>query len=361
MRPHHLIILLYDSVTNSVFESQVLKPYAALVRSGLYTSMTIISYENRDFFTKHQVQECTESIINAHDIPINVHFLERPSFFGIFSLHPLIKPLHQLLSSYPEHTLIARGPLSAYLAHHAQSTTTQKITLQARGLLYEEYRLAHRHASVLLKPLHYLRAYQYKKLEQYAYQQTNSIPTTIETVSPALQHYLQTNYQPIVPLTIAAHDTPAWLSAEERCVYRKKYRTLFTIDDQVPVYVYNGSLKPWQCPQETFCFFEDQWQQDKQSVLLFITQEKDVAQRLAQQYVFPTTAIRIIHLSHHEVVPALCAADYGLLFRKEHVINWTSRPTKLLEYQSAGLHIIHNNTIQILQNTPNSSYAQLRT
>jgi len=44
----------------------------------------------------------------------------------------------------------------------------------------------------------------------------------------------------------------------------------------------------------------------------------------------------------------LAAADYGLLFRHKDIINWVSRPTKMLEYQAVGLKIIHNNTIEWL-------------
>jgi hypothetical protein len=44
----------------------------------------------------------------------------------------------------------------------------------------------------------------------------------------------------------------------------------------------------------------------------------------------------------------LAAADIGIIFRKPHIINWISRPTKILEYQAVGLKIIHNNTVAML-------------
>jgi len=34
-----------------------------------------------------------------------------------------------------------------------------------------------------------------------------------------------------------------------------------------------------------------------------------------------------------------------MLFREQTIVNWTSRPTKLLEYQAVGLEVVHNNTV----------------
>ena len=34
-----------------------------------------------------------------------------------------------------------------------------------------------------------------------------------------------------------------------------------------------------------------------------------------------------------------------MLVREKDIINCVSRPTKMLEYQSAGLKIVHNNTV----------------
>lgn len=357
MQQLHLIILLYDSVTNSVFESQVLTPYQQAVQSGIYATMTLITYEKQGFIQTAAYQKLQEQL-RAYNPAITCHVIERPVFLGIFSLWPLLAPLRTLLEQQHKHVLVARGPISGYLARYAANTTTAHIILQARGLLHAEYCMTTQHAPWWLKPVHAYRAYQYKKVEQHAYTtKTSILPTTLETVSPALKAHIAATYKPAVPITLATHDTPPHVPEAERLAQRTYYRKLLGIATHTPVYAYNGSLKTWQCPDMTFRFFKEQLTHNNTSVLLFISQDKHAAQQLGATYQLPRDAVIYIHVPHKEVVPLLCAADYGLLFREQHIVNWTSRPTKLLEYQSAGLQVIHNNSIEILQQDPHHFYA----
>ena len=72
-----------------------------------------------------------------------------------------------------------------------------------------------------------------------------------------------------------------------------------------------------------------------------------------QKFDIPEHAYRVLHLAHQEIIPTLCAADYGILFRESHLMNWVSRPTKALEYEAAGLGIIHNDTVHFLLSQSN--------
>lgn len=297
-------------------------------------------------------------LLQSCDPALTCHFLERPFFWGHISLRKNIQQLRTLLAAEPEHTLIARGPISGYLARHAASNKTQEIIIQARGLLYEEYTMTHQHSGRLLRPFHAYRAWQYKKIEQHAYTLPSNYPVQVEAVTPALAQHLLTHYNIKSPLRIAQHDIPTALSAEERITARVHYRTLLKIDAHAPVYAYNGSFKPWQYADATFAYFKKQLQNNPNSVLLCISHDQHEARKKAYAYQVPDHAIRYLSVPHKDVIPLLCAADYGLLFREPHIVNWTSRPTKLLEYQSAGLTVIHNNTIDILQNDPTSLYAE---
>ena len=53
----------------------------------------------------------------------------------------------------------------------------------------------------------------------------------------------------------------------------------------------------------------------------------------------------VLSAKQDDVFRYLSVADAGLLFREKNVVNWVSRPTKMLEYRSVGLKIIHNNTV----------------
>jgi hypothetical protein len=186
---------------------------------------------------------------------------------------------------------------------------------------------------------------------------STTLATILEAVSPALAEHIASSYQPSMPITQATHDTPAIAPESDRQQWRAKYRTKLGITDNAVVYAYNGSIKSWQCPEMVFGFFKEQLTKNKHCVLLFISQDTATAKQYATTYNLPADAVIYQTVSHTEVIPLLCAADYGLLFRKQHIVNWTSRPTKLLEYQSAGLPVIHNKTIELLHQNSEHFYA----
>ena len=68
-----------------------------------------------------------------------------------------------------------------------------------------------------------------------------------------------------------------------------------------------------------------------------------------QHHKIPTDRYAITSVSQQsELFEFLSAADFGMLFREKDIINWVSRPTKMLEYQAVGLKIVHNNTVGAL-------------
>jgi len=64
----------------------------------------------------------------------------------------------------------------------------------------------------------------------------------------------------------------------------------------------------------------------------------------------PKDSYLLLSVKPNNLHKYLAACDVGLLFREKDIINWVSRPTKMLEYQSVGLKIEHNNTIAWLAN-----------
>ena len=66
------------------------------------------------------------------------------------------------------------------------------------------------------------------------------------------------------------------------------------------------------------------------------------------QYDLPPSSYIIKSVQHRMIYNYLAGCDFGLMFREKNIINWTARPTKLLEYQATGIPVIHNNTIALL-------------
>ena len=182
------------------------------------------------------------------------------------------------------------------------------------------------------------------------YKQKNSaLPITFEAVSEALKTYLVEHYQTQAEkITIALHDIPAAIVPEKIQEWRGATRTQLEIPSDAKVYCYNGSIKPWQCPEKTVQYFKEELKKNSNSFLLILTHDTIQFEHLIQQADVPAHCYKIITVPHVDIYHYLAACNAGIIFREDHPINWTSRPTKILEYQAVGLHIIHNNTIAML-------------
>jgi hypothetical protein len=170
----------------------------------------------------------------------------------------------------------------------------------------------------------------------------------IEAVCPALKEYVCATYA-ISParVTVACYDTPEVISAEQKTAWRVAVRDELVIAQDAYVYCYNGSIKAWQCPDAVLIFFAEKYKENRHAFLLILTQDVIEFKKLAQASL-PMHSFFVCSVRHADMYKYLAACDAGLLFRAAHVVNWTSRPTKMLEYQALGLPIIHNNTIACL-------------
>ena len=82
--------------------------------------------------------------------------------------------------------------------------------------------------------------------------------------------------------------------------------------------------------------------------MLVLSEDEAIFRNALRKTNLPATSHKIIQVPHEKLYQHLAAADSGLLFRKKDNVNWIARPTKMLEYQSIGLTIIHNDTIEWL-------------
>ena len=149
-------------------------------------------------------------------------------------------------------------------------------------------------------------------------------------------------------IIIALGDIPQRCSQEEKMVWRKKIRKQLGIKKNAYVYCYNGSAKPWQCPDDIVQFFSEKLRNNTNTFLLILSQDTDRFLSILKKNHVADRYYRVLHIPHDHIYWYLAAADSGLLFREPHIINWVSRPTKALEYHAVGLTVIHNNTVAYL-------------
>ena len=360
----HLVFVIYDGIQNSVFQSQVLQPLLKRLAEQPDLHITLVSFERASFS-----YETMSGIVPALD-RFDVIIARRLPFVGRASLIDAVRRMHSILLMLSATECIARGPLAGYVVLKAFSVLLRKarrlqqvlnadelpsVIIQARGLAAEEYRYTKTRgkANALNTIISWGFYSMLRKVETLVYGgkllYAQAKPVAIETVSRALKMYLELHYGANPALTrVADYDVPTKLTHEERTAWRVEIRNKLGIASDAAVYCYSGSYKPWQCVEETRTHFMQVQENDPRAFLLVLSADQEIfAQKLrerglALQRYFVTNA------KPEELYHYLSAADFGYLLREADVINWVSRPTKLLEYQAAGLMVIHNNTIGLL-------------
>ncbi len=346
----NFVMIIYDSISNSVFEGQVLQPL--LNKKDLYQSLTIISFE----------KNCSIAIPASIPNNISVIILKKYPFLGAFSLWWVIIQTRNILKQFSCYSICARGPLAGYIAlRAAQPTQCKEVCIQARGLLAAEYEYVTKESKGIKRIVHCIRTWLYAQLEKSVYRvMPGRIPFIIEAVSVALKNYLieQLNVD-ASSISIAEHDIPILYNKEQINGWKKEVRQELSVDQKAIILCYNGSAKPWQCPDMVIQYFYDNYKNDSSYFLLILTQDVHIFEKLLTQSNIDKKNYCIQQIEHNHIYKYLAAADYGIIFREPHIINWTSRPTKILEYQAVGLPIIHNNTIAMITNR--SDYGETKT
>lgn len=360
-----LTVVLYDSLTNSVFKSQVLEPLLKKLANDPQLEITIVSFEKQDYDPAR-----LNDLVPAHD-RLHVLLFPRLPFVGKPSLYYARHHLLRLLGQIPSDQIIARGPLAGWIVLSTLTKIIEKypeqfredalgelprVTIQARGLCAEEYRFTH---------LNDDQSWLSKKWNTYVYSMLNAIEQeayslevfqfdcVIESVSPALSTYLTNEFgTPSHAITLAKDDIPSAIDTEQRLSWREEIRTKLGIPTTAYVYCYSGSVKPWQCVAESIFYFLEVYQKNPSVVLLLLSPDVKKLVELIGGTGLPESSYRICSVTPSELYKYLAAADAGFLLRQRDIINWVSRPTKLLEYQAVGLEVVHNNTIGILANKP---------
>jgi len=335
-----LIFVLYDSVTNSVFDSQIHNLLQKKARENPDQKIYLISFETNN----------NKDLLKNKDCLYTTTYFKKYFFLGSISIWHGSYLLRKFLHSFKRYSIIARGSIAGLIAYNAYNKNNcSSFILQVRGLLADEHTFTHQdNCSYLMKSIHYLRAKQLHCIEKKSYALTKRSQVIIEAVSSALKKHLIDTYTISKErITIAQSDLPKTIPVAQKALWRKEVRDYYNIPDSCLVYCYNGSVKPWQKPELVIQYFKKALKKNERSFLLIITQDIFAFTTLLKKNCAPDF-YHVIKVPHEDIYKYLSAADYGLLLRDPHIVNWTSRPTKALEYQAVGLKIIHNSTIAYL-------------
>jgi|SaaInlStandDraft_3_1057020.scaffolds.fasta_scaffold03221_3 hypothetical protein len=344
-----LLFVIYDGIHNSVFQSQVLQPILQRLEETKDLEITLVSFE-KIILPAHEIEKIITPHARLHvEILKRAPFVIRPLLY--YCTHQFKKTIKDTLYS----TITARGPIAGWIAMKAfKKAGLEKLTVQARGLCAQEFRFTFQHCPpTILKRLSYNFFYNtYEKIERDVYSICNPTPRlrltgNIEAVSSALKQYLVEHFgADPKKITIATKDIPAIIDPQKIKAWKKEVREELQIPDEAYVYVYAGSARPWQCVEETLDWFKDQ---REHPFLLILTQDTQVFTKLIKEKNIPANSYIIKSVRPNDLYKYLAAANAGLMFRKKDIVNWVARPTKMLEYQSVGLEVVHNGNVGCLQ------------
>lgn len=121
---------------------------------------------------------------------------------------------------------------------------------------------------------------------------------------------------------------------------RKKWREIFSIEENEVIFVYSGGISKWQLINETIEIFESTLRKRYNSRLCIFTKEVKKIEKFLLQEGYDVKNYIIKSLTPEELDKALLACDIGLLLRHKNKTNEVAFPNKFSEYIKGGLGII---------------------
>jgi hypothetical protein len=160
----------------------------------------------------------------------------------------------------------------------------------------------------------------------------------IFAVSNVLKDYFVNNFK----TSLAKFVLYPCLSDAAKFFYDENIRNAVRAELNFPantkVFLYAGGISAgWHISTDLFSFFERMNKSGADVRFLFLTKDHQAIDNLLQQ--FPAIKDKLVSMSveNSQMVKYLNAADYGILFRENTIMNNVASPTKFAEYMLCGL------------------------
>jgi len=223
--------------------------------------------------------------------------------------------------------LIGRNPVSLLCLAPAGLWRRNRLVLDYRGLLSEEYVLQRKIAK--RGWMHRL----LRRLEGWAIRHADLILCVSERLARRALRWRPETAGKI--LVIPCCYDPQLAKRDEQRVQR--LRQGFGLDPHRDfVLTYAGSLSAWNCPEAILDTFRRFRAIDPRTRLLVLTGDLPTAQRTFGGE--PGVILRAV--PHKEIQDYLAVADLGLLLRERNSVNRVASPVKFAEYLVCGLPVL---------------------
>ncbi len=227
----------------------------------------------------------------------------------------------------PGAVLIGRNPVSLLCLAPAALRRTNRLVLDYRGLLSEEYVLQGKIAK--RRWMHRL----LRRLEGWAIRRADLIVCVSERLSRRALRWRPETAGKILVVPCCYDSQLA--RRDDRMGQR--LRQEFGLDaDRDFVLAYAGSLSAWNCPEAILAVFRTFRAIHTQTRLLVLTGDLSAAQLTFGGE--PGVILRSV--PHGEIQNYLALADLGLLLRERNSVNRVAAPVKFAEYLACGLPVL---------------------
>ncbi len=362
------LCIIYDSIINSVFDSQIWNPLVKKARENPSQQFELISFEKYP----EKIQEKLILMEKAKQSNITITVVERFGFFGVISFWPLISFLTSKFRSEKIDNVFCRGLFAGFIVLNALQKCTDKleitsydedgpvweaqecnwpegkIEIYTPGIASEEFALLHQGQKGWKKYLYFVAQKMIHFMELETFRQAISLQDQIKISfscpTTAMKEYWQEQEVAVYWNVINAGQEA--LIAKNKVAQYLKIRQELGLDPSTNIYAYSGSLHPWQNFEECIDLFMFRSKNTNAHLLALIVQSDLEAARQILQDKVPQHQYTLLSLPHHMVHEYLLACDFGILLRDDNVVNWTSKPIKALEYKNAGLVVVHNATVK---------------
>ncbi len=322
------LYITYMGLTEPLLYSQALNYLKSLSLKGL--SISIISFEKREFLTKNSINGIKEDL---NKCGIKWFFMTYHKRFKCLSKpYDIVRGMFFVLYiSFKERIDIihARGTFCVLIGSASFFLLRQKMIFDMRGLMAEEYADAGswKRNSFIYKFI--------SKLEQYFARRADEV-----IILTAKTKGLITNGNRVKNFTIIPTCVDLDKFNIERRANSNYNRLTYSLNGKF-VLMYAGSLGTWYMLSEMMDFFRELINL-KNDAVFFILSQTD--KKWIEQYIPHNLKKKtVIDRVNPENVPDIVSmADIGIFFIKPCISKTASCPTKFAEYLACGLPVIIN-------------------
>lgn len=121
---------------------------------------------------------------------------------------------------------------------------------------------------------------------------------------------------------------------------RNEVRQTLGVSERTKVYIYSGGINEWHVAEKMFNFINHLFQLEKDVKLLILTKSQFDFEKVLSDYKELKANSMAFSVPNNEVYKYLNAADFGILFRENTIMNNVASPTKFAEYMLCGLPVL---------------------